>query len=109
MEIGIENESFFFENHDFNSFFKEEIKIIYKPNLEKIYHAIRYMNYREFIEFRHDFINYYEKRSGECKTLAAKGKYWERVVTEIEREFGFDRPQSTSMKAEYMRKKRGIK
>lgn len=90
--------------YDYKTFFKEEI--VYRPDLEKIFSLIRHMNYDEFMEFRVDFMRFYEQITEEFKTAEAKNKFWERVIQEIESKFQFKRPQSMTKAADHMRRLR---
>ena len=90
--------------YDYKTFFREEI--VYRPDLDKIFNVIQHMNYDDFIEFRSDFMRFYEQITEEFKTTDAKNKFWERVIQEIELKFNYQRPKSMSKAAENMRRLR---
>ena len=83
--------------------------ISYRPNLKMIYEAIKHLDYSHFMNFRDEFMRHYESISGEIKTADAKQKYWERVIKDLEIEFDYKKPQSTTKAAEAMRKLRALR
>ena len=94
-------------NPNFKDYFRQVIS--YEPELQKIADVVKNLSYNELIEFRSEFIRTYESISIEPKTEEAKAKYWERLINNLEIQFNFKRPQSTSRAAQTKRRYRASK
>lgn len=79
---------------------------IYQPKLKNIFDSIKYLNYQDYLEFKDDFMRAFQVLRRETLSHEAKQKAWERIVLELEQQFGYKKPQSTSSAAERMRKYR---
>lgn len=99
-----------FENYPiFNSdkLFRKVVQITYEINYAYLYDCLKYLPYSEYLRIRNKVINYAVLNDAVKDTKAAKERFWERIVEQLEIQFNFVKPQSNSKDAERMRRNRG--
>lgn len=87
--------------------FHKVVKISYEINHAYLFDCLKYLPYREYLLIRNKVISYAVLNDIVKDTKAAKERFWERIVEQLEIQFNFVRPQSNSKDAERMRRNRG--
>ena len=94
--------------YDHNKFVKEVIRITYEKDFQYLYQCARFLTYEEFKDLKNKIIENAVNRNEVINSDAAKQKYWERVIQELEDRFGFKRPLSNTVDAVRKRTSKGF-
>jgi hypothetical protein len=98
------NESPFFST---DKLFTEVVSVTYKIDYEYLFNYIKDLPHGEYLIIRQKIISFAVLTKAVVDTEAAKQKYWERIISQLESQFKFQRPQIYKSDAERMRRIRG--
>ena len=79
------------------SIFKK--RVVYELDMENFYRAIENLDYKEYNEFRSDFLSRAIREGMTSNTGDAKDKYWSRLIAKIKEQYKFVVPVSNSSSA----------
>jgi len=102
----MENRQLFNEYPFFSTdkLFKEVVSVTYETDYEYLFKYIKDLPYEEYLIIRQKIIKFAVLNKAVADTEAAKQKYWERMIAQLESQFKFQRPQSNKSDAERMRR-----
>ena len=98
------NESPFFST---DKLFKEVVSVTYKIDYEYLFNYIKHLPYEEYLIIKQKIIDFAVLTNAVADTEAAKQKYWERMISQLESQFNFQKPKSNKRDAERKRRIRG--
>ncbi len=85
--------------YDHNKFVKKVIKVTYEKDYHYLYQCARLLTFDEFKDLKNKIIENAINSNEVINSDAAKQKYWERLIHELEERFGFKRPLSNKSDA----------